>query len=146
VIFFGVLHLRPQDALTFASALQVSRLMGGELGTAFITTFIRKRGQVASNLLGQHLQVGNTDVVQRLHAYAGATARAGDPSNALTRGATVLNSLVRSAATTQAIIDSFVVVAAATALVLIIIVTRRAAPPHPAGHTPIFSPPPQATP
>ena len=146
VVFFGVLHLRPQDALTFASALQVSRLMGGELGTAFIGTFVRKRGQIASNLLGQHLQVGDTDVVQRLQAYAGATARAGDPSNALTRGATVMNSVVRAMSTTQAIIDSFVVIAAATALVLIIIVTRRAAPPHPAAHVPIFAPPPQATP
>ena len=146
VVFFGVLHLRPQDALTFASALQVSRLMGGELGTAFIATFVRKRGQIASNLLGQHLQVGDTDVVQRLQAYASVTARAGDPSNALTRGATVMNSVVRAASTTQAIIDSFIVIAAATAVVLIIIVTRRAAPPHPAGHVPIFSPPPQATP
>jgi hypothetical protein len=55
-IFFGVLHLRPQDALTFASALQVARLMGGEIGTAFVVTFVRKRTQIASNLLGQHLQ------------------------------------------------------------------------------------------
>jgi DHA2 family multidrug resistance protein len=145
-IFFGVLHLRPQDALTFASALQVARLMGGELGTAFIATFVRKRGQIASNLLGQHLQVGDSDVVRRIQAYAGVTARAGDPSNAMQRGASVMNSVVRAASTTQAIIDSFVVVAAATALVLIIIVTRRAAPPHPAGHTPIFSRPPEATP
>lgn len=145
-IFFGVLHLRPQDALTFASALQVSRLMGGELGTAFIATFVRKRGQIASNLLGQHLQVGDSGVVQRIQAYASVTARAGDPSNAIQRGASVMNSVVRAASTTQAIIDSFIVVAAATALVLIIIVTRRAAPPHPAGHVPIFSRPPQATP
>jgi hypothetical protein len=120
--------------------------MGGEIGTAFIATFVRKRGQIASNLLGQHLQVGDSAVVQRIQAYASVTARAGDPSNALTRGATVMNSVVRAAATTQAIIDSFIVVAAATAVVLIIIATRRAAPPHPAGHVPIFSPPPQATP
>jgi DHA2 family multidrug resistance protein len=145
-IFFGVLHLRPQDALTFAAALQMARLMGGELGSAFIVTFVRKRGQIASNLLGQHLQSGDSEVVQRIQAYAGATARAGDPSNALTRGATVLNGVVRSAATTQAIIDSFVAIAAATALVLIIIATRRAAPPHPAGHVPFFSPRPEATP
>ena len=140
VVFFAVLHLRPQDALTFASAIQTSRLLGGEMGTAFVVTFIRKRGQVASNLLGQHLQIGDPDVVQRLQAYAGATARAGDPSNALTRGATVLNNVVRSAATSQAIIDCFVVIAVATAIVLIIIVTRRAAPPHPAAHIPIFKP------
>jgi MFS transporter, DHA2 family, multidrug resistance protein len=145
-VFFGVLHLRPQDALTFASALQVSRLMGGEMGTAFVVTFVRKRGQIASNLLGQHLQVGDDHVIERLQTYARVTARAGDPMNALTRGATVLNGVVRAASTTQAIIDSFVVMAAATCVVLIIFVTRRAAPPHPAGHTPIFSRPPEATP
>ena len=145
-VFFGVLHLRPQDALTFASALQISRLLGGELGTAFVVTFVRKRGQIASNLLGQHLQVGDDQVIQRLQTYARVTARAGDPSNALTRGATVLNSVVRAASTTQAIIDCFVVVAVATTVVLIIFVTRRAAPPHPAGHIPIFSRPPEATP
>jgi MFS transporter, DHA2 family, multidrug resistance protein len=145
-VFFAVLHLRPQDALTFASAIQVARLMGGEIGSAFIVTFVRKREQIASNMLGQHLQIGDTEVIQRIRAYAGATARAGDPINAMTRGATVLNSVVRAASTTQAIIDSFVVVAAATALVMIIIVTRRGAPPHPAAHVPILSPRPQATP
>jgi DHA2 family multidrug resistance protein len=144
-IFFGILHLRPQDALTFASALQVSRLLGGEVGTAFIATFVRKRTQIASNLLGQHLQVGDSDVIRRVQQYAGATARAGDTINAATRGESVLSSVVRATATTQAIIDSFVVVAAATALVLIIIVTRRAAPPHPAGHVPIFPRPPGTT-
>ena len=139
VIFFGVLHLRPQDALTFASALQVARLMGGELGTAFVSTFVRKRGQIASNLLGQHLQIGDSEVIRRIQEYAGATARAGTSANAATRGEAVLNNVVHSASITQGIIDSFVVIAAATAIVLIVITTRRAAPPNPAGHIPIFA-------
>jgi MFS transporter, DHA2 family, multidrug resistance protein len=140
VVFFAVLHLRPQDALTFGSAIQVARLMGGELGTAFVVTFVRKRSQIASNLLGQHLQIGDADTVHRIQQYAGATARAGDPANAMERGATLLNSIVHSAATTQAIIDSFVALAFAAAVVLIVIVTRRAAPPHPAAHVPLFQP------
>jgi DHA2 family multidrug resistance protein len=138
-VFFAVLHLRPQDALTFASAIQVARLMGGEIGTAFVTTFVRKRGQIASNLLGQHLQIGDSQVLQRIQQYAGATARAGDVSNATTRGAAVLSNIVHSLSITQAIIDVFVIIAAATALTLIVIVTRRAAPPHPASHIPLFS-------
>ena len=145
-VFFAVLHLRPQDALTFAASIQVSRLLGGEMGTAFITTFVRKRGQIASNLLGQHLQVGDADVVRRVQIYANATARAGSPANATTRGAAVLNSVVHGASITQAIIDAFVVIAAATAIVLIVIVTRRAAPPHPAGHVSIFTPRKESTP
>src|ERR1700685_94216 len=47
VIFFGILHLKPQDALTFGVVLQTGRLMGGEMGTAFVTTLARVREQVA---------------------------------------------------------------------------------------------------
>jgi len=145
-VFFAVLHLRPEDALTFASAIQTARLMGGEVGTAFVVTFVRKRGQIASNLLGQHIQNGDSQVLQRIQAYAGATARAGDPGNATTRGAAVLNNIVHNLSITQAIVDVFVVIAAATAVTLIIIVTRRAAPPHPAEHIPLFAKRQGATP
>jgi MFS transporter, DHA2 family, multidrug resistance protein len=137
-IFFAVLHLRPQDALTFGAATQVARLMGGEVGQAFIATFIRVRGQIASNLLGLHVQIGDAQVIHRLQTYAAATARAGDPSSAPARGAAVLGGVVRSAAITQGIIDGFIVIAALTAVTLIVIVTRKAAPPGPASHVSPF--------
>jgi DHA2 family multidrug resistance protein len=138
-IFFAVLHLRPQDALTFGAMTQVARLFGGEIGTAFITTFVRVRGQIASNHLGQHIQIGDGQVIQRLQAYGTATARAGDPTSAVTRGEAVLNNVVHGLAITQGIIDAFVVIAAATALTVILIVTRRAAPEGPASHMPMFA-------
>src|SRR6185312_2764996 len=102
----------------------------------FVTTFVRKRGQVASTLLGQHLQIGDSEVLHRIQAYAGATARAGTAANAESRGEAVLNSIVHSLSITPAIIDSFVVIAAATAIVMIVVVTRRAAPQGPASHIP----------
>jgi len=139
-VFFAVLHLRPQDALSFGAATQIARLMGGEVGSAFIATFVRVRGQIASNLLGQHIQIGDGQVLQRLQAYGAVTARAGDPASASTRASSVLNNVVHGMATTQGIIDSLVVIAALTALTLIIIVTRRAAPPGPASHVSIFAP------
>ncbi len=93
-VFFAVLHLRPQDALTFGAALQTARIMGGEIGLAFITTFLRVRGQVASNLLGQHIQIGDAQVLQRIQAYGAATAqRAGirpRPPRAARRSSTAL--------------------------------------------------------
>jgi MFS transporter, DHA2 family, multidrug resistance protein len=138
-IFFAVLHLKPQDALTFGAATQVTRLMGGEVGQAFITTFIRVREQVASNLLGLHVQIGDAQTIHRLQLYAAATAPAGDPSSAPARGAAVLGSVVHSAATTQGIIDGFIVIAALTALTLILMVTRRAAPVGPASHVSPFA-------
>ena len=139
-VFFSVLHLRPQVALSFGAALQVARLFGGELGSAFISTFVRVRGQIASNHLGQHIQIGDGQVIQRIQAYGAATARAGDPTAATTRGAAVLNNVVHGTAVTQGIIDAFVVIAAATALTVILIVTREAAPPGPASHRPVFAP------
>jgi DHA2 family multidrug resistance protein len=140
VIFFAILHLKPQDALTFGAAMQVARLMGGEVGQAFITTLIRVREQVASNLLGLHVQIGDAQTIHRLQMYAAATAQAGGPSSAAARGAAVLGNVMRTVATTQGIIDGFVVIAALTAVTLILIVTRRAAPPGPASHVSPFAP------
>jgi DHA2 family multidrug resistance protein len=140
VVFFAVLHLRPQDALTFGAAIQTARLMGGEIGSAFVATFARVRGQAASNLIGLHVQRGDGQVIQRLQAYAAATARAGDPSSGPLRGASVMGSVVRSMATTQAVIDTFVAIGGLTALVLLLIVTHKPAPIGPASALPLFKP------
>src|ERR1700730_6351071 len=43
VVFFGILHLQLKDALTFGAVLQTARLMGGEIGSAFVTTLARVR-------------------------------------------------------------------------------------------------------
>jgi DHA2 family multidrug resistance protein len=132
IIFYGVLNLRPQDALTFGAMSQVARLMGGEIGQGFIVTFIRKHTQTASNLIGLHVQAGADGTVHRLRAYAGATARAGDAASGTARGARLLGGIVHSMATTQAIIDSFVAIAAFTALAMLVLATCKAAPQGPA--------------
>jgi DHA2 family multidrug resistance protein len=137
-VFFAILHLRPQDALTFGAAIQVARLMGGEIGTAFIATFVRIREQIASHLLGLHVQLGDAEAIRRIETYAAATASVGDPQSAPLRGASVLAGVVRQLATTQAIIDAMVLIAALTAATMILIVTRRAAPSGPASHVPLW--------
>ncbi len=138
VVFFGILHLRPQDALTFGAAIQTARLMGGEVGSALITTLARVRGQVASNLIGQHVQGGAPLVVERLRVYGAATTRVLDPVGAIGRGQQILGNVVRSAATMQAIIDGFVVVGLLSAVGLLILVLRSAAPEGPASALPLF--------
>ncbi len=138
VLFFGILHLRPQDALTFGAVLQTARLMGGEIGAAFVATLARVREQVASNLIGQHVQLGNAEVIQRVRAYGAVTTRVLDPIGAVSRGQQVLGNVVRAAATTQAVIDGFVAVSVLTALALLIVVFRSAAPEGPASALPLF--------
>jgi len=144
ILFFAVLHLRPQDALTFGAAVQTARLMGGEIGTAFVVTFARVRSQTASNLIGLNIHPGDAAVVQRLQTYAAVTARAGDPGSGAARGASVLGSVVRAAAATQGIIDTFVAVGALTALALVLAVAHKPAPIGPASYMPLFARPKEA--
>ncbi len=139
VVYFGILHLNPKDALTFGAVLQTARLMGGEIGIAFINTLTRVRAQVASNLIGQHVQRGDPEVIQRIRAYGAATTRVVDPAAALARGELVLGAVVRRAATTQAVIDGFVAVGVLTAIALLMVVFRGAAPAGPATAMPLFS-------
>ncbi len=138
IVYYGILHLKIQDALTFGVVLQTARLLGGEIGTAFVTTLARVREQVASNLIGQHLQTGDPQVLQRIRAYGAATTKIIDPVGALTRGELALGNIVRIAANTQAVIDCFVVLGAMTAVALLIVVIRSVAPQGPASPTPLF--------
>src|SRR5271155_5034811 len=138
VVFFGILHLKPQDAITFGAGLQTARLMGGEGGSAFQATFARVREQAASNLIGQHVKVGDPRVIERMRTYGAATTRVIDPVSAYARGELVLGNVVRAAATTQAVIDGFAMVGLLTAVALLLVVSRRAAPVGPASPHPLF--------
>ena len=51
IVVLAVTSLSPADILTAGTLLQVSRLFGGEMGTAFMQTFVRVREQVHSNLM-----------------------------------------------------------------------------------------------
>jgi DHA2 family multidrug resistance protein len=139
VVFLSVLNLRPQDALTFGAMIQIARLMGGEIGTATISTFVRVREQRASELIGLHLQSGDGEVTRRIGAYAAATARVGDPTNGALRGASVLGSVVRRLATTQGLIDSFMLIAVATAVALLVLAIQKPPPRGPASHVPLLT-------
>jgi DHA2 family multidrug resistance protein len=146
ILFFAVLHLRPEDALTFGAAVQTARLMGGQIGQAFVVTFTRVQSQTASNLIGLHVQAGDGAVVQRLQAYAAVTGRMGaDPASGAARAASLLGGVIRSAAATQGVIDSFVTVAGLTALALLIVVAHKPAPLGPASHMPLFARRPEAS-
>lgn len=138
IVFYGILHLRLPDALTFGAVIQTARLFGGELGTGFVTTLARVREQVASNLIGLHIQLGDVRVLDRLREYGALTTRAIDPAGALARGRLVLAAVVRSAATTQAVIDGFLTIAVLAALALLFIVLRDAAPEGPASPVPLL--------
>ncbi len=103
-----------------------------------MTTLRREREQVASNLIGLHVHRGDAQVIRRLSAYGAATTRHLDAVGAAHRGQLVLGNILRSAATTQAVMDCFVAVGFLSAVALLIIVFRRAAPIGPASAPPLF--------
>jgi len=139
IVFYAVQHITPAAALTLGAFSQVARLMGGEIGQAFVVTFVRMRSQTADNLIGLHLVAGNAAVDQRVQLYGAATARLGDTGATATRGASLLASGVRAAATTQAVIDAYVMIAAFAALGLLLLVAQRApSPDHPAAPQLLF--------
>jgi len=140
IVFFAVQNLRPAAALSLGAVMQIARLMGGEAGQAFIATFIRVRSQIASNLIGLHVNAGDSLVQQRLQIYAAVTARAGDPQSGPERGAAVLGAVVRSAATTQAVMDAFLTIGLFAALAMLVMVAQRAPPLNPAAPRGLFSP------
>jgi DHA2 family multidrug resistance protein len=142
VLFVSVLNLRPEAALTLGAMIQIVRLMGGEIGQAFVATLTRVRSQTASNLIGLHLQAGDGTVQQRLATYAAATARGDvDPAAGAVRGAGVLGAVVRSAATAQGVIDGFVAIGAIAAVALMLVAALSPPPRGPASHRPLFPPP-----
>jgi DHA2 family multidrug resistance protein len=141
ILFLGVLNIRPQDALTFGALLQMARLMGGEIGSAFVVTLARMRSQIDSNLIGLQVHAGDVAVTQRLQTYATVVRRAGaDPAQAAARARSLLAGVVRTAAATQSVIDCFVVIAGFTALAMLLLVSLGPAPPGPASHRPVIPP------
>ncbi len=86
------------------------------------------------------MQSGDGAVVQRLGAYAAVARRSDpDPVSAAGRAAAILGNVVRSAASTQGVIDSFVMVAGLTVLALLLAVGHKPAPIGPASHLPLFA-------
>ncbi|MBV8094829.1 MAG: MFS transporter [Acetobacteraceae bacterium] len=135
LLLFAVRHLRPADALTFGVLLQTARLLGGEIGNAFMQTFVRVREQVASNLVGLHVQSGGISVNERLDAYTGGLlAQSEGLSHASARAASLLSQAVRNQANVLSYEDGFTIVA--LAVVAMLLLTAFLGPP------PVPEPPP----
>jgi DHA2 family multidrug resistance protein len=132
-VFTGVLNLKPASAGTFGVAIQVARLLGGELGTAFIVSFVRVREQVASNVIGTHVQVGDLDTLYRLHALgAGVASRSDGAGIAARRALGILAQSVRVEANLQACIDGFMAIAVSVLIAFALLLALERPPQGPA--------------
>lgn len=120
---------RPIDVLTFAGYFQTVRLLGGQIGAAFMQHFIPTREQFHSNILGLDVQLGQAATRQRLSELtAGLTPHSAGLAAAAEKAATVLALQVRQQAFTLAIADSFMLVACSAVFCLIIVACMASVP------------------
>jgi MFS transporter, DHA2 family, multidrug resistance protein len=113
VVVLGVRSMNPADVLTFGALFQVSRLFGGEIGTAFMQTFVRVREQVHSNLIGLHVDSLSGLTVDRLTAYRNAVgAHTADVGASSARATSLLAAAVAKQAAVLSFIDGFLAAAA----------------------------------
>jgi len=120
LIFVAVSSMKPADALTAGALLQISRLFGGEIGTAFMQTFVRVREQVHSNLIGLHVDsTGLT--VDRVSLYRNAlVAHGSDVATAAAQATNMLSVAVARQASVLSFGDGFLVAAAGAFLCLVL--------------------------
>ena len=122
LIVLIVQSLNPRDVLTIGALLQISRLFGGELGTAFMQTFVRVREQVHSNLLGLHVDAYSALTADRLLGYGSAVgARTSDLVNTSSKAATLLASSVAQQAEVLSYIDGFTAAAGGATVCLLLV-------------------------
>ena len=104
--------MNPADVLTIGTLFQTSRLFGGEIGTAFMQTFVRVREQVHSNLIGLHVDSLGGQTADRLAAYRNAVgAHSSDVAVAAERATSLLGSAVAKQAAVLSYIDGFLAAA-----------------------------------
>ena len=112
VVVLAVQSMNPADVLTIGTLFQTTRLFGGEIGTAFMQTFVRVREQVHSNLIGLHVDSLARETADRLAAYRNAVgAHSGDAALAAERATSLLASAVAKQAAVLSYIDGFLAAA-----------------------------------
>jgi DHA2 family multidrug resistance protein len=111
LLWFALQHLDISQIFTFGALLQTARLFGGELGSAFIQTFVRVREQIYSNLIGLHVTVGSGLTDQRLQDYGRIVGdRSVGNTAANARATALLARAVQDQANVLAFIDGFMCV------------------------------------
>ncbi|AXC13477.1 Permeases of the major facilitator superfamily [Acidisarcina polymorpha] len=128
VINTGALS-RPIDVLTFAGYFQTVRLLGGEIGAAYMQHFIPVREQFHSNILGLGVDLGRSTTDQRLLGLRAAMAsHSPGLATATARAAEILGLQVRQQAFTLAITDGFLLVASSVICCLLVIACMQRVP------------------
>jgi MFS transporter, DHA2 family, multidrug resistance protein len=132
VIPYAIAHITPPQAAAIAATIQIARLLGNELGSALMQTFVRVREQTYSNLVGLHLVAGSPAAEQATALLAGPYGnRSTGLGSATLQGTGVLANLVRREAYVLAYIDALWLIAWISLAGVLLVLLLRRAPPNP---------------
>jgi DHA2 family multidrug resistance protein len=132
LVTYTISHVTPPQAAAIATTIQISRLLGAEIGSAIIQTFVRVREQTYSNLIGLHI-VGGASAIEGATAqlagpFVDRSIGVGDPTK---QGLGLLASLVQREAYVLSYIDAFWLIAWTSLAGLLLILFLRTPPPNP---------------
>lgn len=131
-LIFALSNSNPARATAFVAYIQVMRLVVIQFTATAMSTFLRVREQVHSNLVGLHVSAGDSEAAQALarlsHRFMEHSA---STETAAARAAVSLVSLVRREANVLSFIDGFNVAFWAAIAGLLLISLMRAAPAGP---------------
>jgi DHA2 family multidrug resistance protein len=132
LVTYAIANIVPAQAAAIATVIQISRLLGAEIGSAVIQTFVRVHEQTYSNLIGLHVLSGSTATegaaAQLAVPYTSRPTGLGDPT---AQGLGLLASLVQREAYVLAYIDAFWLIAWVSLSGLLLILLLRPPPPNP---------------
>lgn len=127
-VFTGGLS-KPQAALTFSAFFHTIRLLGGQIGVAFMTHFVAVRERVHSNLLGLHVQQGDwIDDAAIRQLAAGLYAKSTGIGAATGRAVGLVGARIRLQAYSLSFIDGFHLIAWGCVAALLLIALLRKSP------------------
>jgi DHA2 family multidrug resistance protein len=132
LITFAIANVTLAQAAAIAATIQIARLLGNEVGTAVIQTFVRVREQTYSNLIGLHVLAGSSATegmaAQMAVPFGNRPTGLGDVA---AQGIGTLGNLVRREAYVLAYIDSFWLIAWVSLLGTLLVLLLRRPPPNP---------------
>jgi DHA2 family multidrug resistance protein len=132
LLIFAVSNANPARTTAFVAYIQVMRLDIIEIAGTVMSTWLRVREQIHSNLIGLHVSAGDSEVAHALdHLKEQFIAHSAAAETALARATSTLTLLVRRQADVLSFIDGFAVTFWAAIAGMLLVSLMRAAPPGP---------------
>ncbi|OWV98903.1 arabinose transporter permease [Rhizobium sp. R72] len=124
-------NVNPARAISLVAYVQVMRLICSETVSTSMTTWVRQREQLHSNLIGLHVTGATPGWTSMIVQLGSGSTPAASQAETVKRGIGILASLVQREANVQAYIDGFWITFMAAIVGLIVVSLMKPSPAHP---------------